>query len=129
MNDAEKEVENLKKEMEDESSSASQSSTTELPIVVEVNQKGNYIRLIKKSPKDQPLGGWTLEMEVNRKIISYTFKPSFKLKSGSKFTMTGRGCFQQYDLCWKDLTPWNSGDSLKFTLISDTGVRHQLNSY
>ncbi|XP_074480777.1 uncharacterized protein LOC141761341 [Sebastes fasciatus] len=45
-------------EMEDKSSSASQSSTTEPLIVVEVNQKGKNIHLINKSHQDQPLGGW-----------------------------------------------------------------------
>ncbi|XP_074480160.1 lamin-B3-like [Sebastes fasciatus] len=117
--------------MEDKSSSASQSSNTELPILIDVNQQENYIRLINTALQDQRLGGWKLEMEVNEKIISFTFKSSFKLSSRRNITMSGTGCYP-YDpteLSWKDLTPWNSGDNLKFTLISNTDVQHQLNFY
>ncbi|XP_074480692.1 prelamin-A/C-like [Sebastes fasciatus] len=150
--EAEKEVENLKKEMQtkvntsrcnvleaddsqsfhqDNSSSASQSSTTEPLIVIEVDQQGKYIRLINTSQQKQLLGDWILQGQFNdTKPITYTFDRSFTLWSGNTVNMWVPNYGSNYppsDLVWKDLKCWSNRDKLQFTLINHTGeIQHQL---
>ncbi|XP_054483374.1 lamin-A-like isoform X2 [Anoplopoma fimbria] len=114
---------------QENSSSANQNSTTGPGIVIEVDQRGKYIRLRNKSHEDRPLGGWRLEMQVSRRNISYTFDKSYKLKSGETVTMSGPGCdtlSSSSELWWKDFRTFNSADKLKFTLIDNTESRHEL---
>ncbi|KAM6894699.1 uncharacterized protein PEZ65_022352 [Lycodopsis pacificus] len=99
---------------QEDSSSANHSSASGSLLVIGVDQQGKYIHLTNTSNEEQQLGGWRLEMQVNGKIISFTFEKSFSVKSGDNVT---------------DFKPFSPADRLKFTLINITGeIRHELRS-
>ncbi|XP_031734846.1 prelamin-A/C-like isoform X2 [Anarrhichthys ocellatus] len=117
---------------QEDSSSANHNSASGSVLVIGVDQQGKYIRLTNTSNEEQHLGGWRLEMQVNRRNISFTFEKSFSVKSGDTATMSGPGCMSRHsfsDLWWKDFKPFSPADKLKFTLINNTGeIRHELSS-
>ncbi|KAM6894288.1 butyrophilin subfamily 1 member A1-like isoform 2-T2 [Lycodopsis pacificus] len=113
---------------QEDSSSANHSSASGSLLVIGVDQQGKYIHLTNTSNEEQQLGGWRLEMQVNRKNISFTFEKSFSVKSGDTVTVSCMMC-PSPDLWWKDFKPFSPADRLKFTLINITGeIRHELRS-
>ncbi|KAI3375961.1 hypothetical protein L3Q82_016495, partial [Scortum barcoo] len=100
------------------------SSSAERP-VIEVDRLGKYIRVRNTSCQDQRLGGWKLKSQINNeKPDSFTFDPSFILKSRKTVTMWVPSFGFHYpptDLIWTDLKSWSTKDHLQIYLFSDTG--------
>ncbi|XP_050924515.1 butyrophilin subfamily 2 member A2 [Lates calcarifer] len=104
------------------SSSVSQSSTI---IVDEIDPEGKYIRLRNLSSEDQPLGGWSIYVEVdNRKPIIYTFD---YLRLRAKETVTiwasDSGVKDSYptDLVWSGQKSLGHGNQTVVTVFSSSG--------
>ncbi|XP_047462134.1 lamin-A-like [Mugil cephalus] len=99
-------------------SSSSDSQETLRDINVFIDPYSRYICLTNMSDQDKPLGGRQLKVQINNsEPITYTFKPSMKLKAGDNVTF----CHPDYlvlpgDLVWEDLKSWKSGDRVKASL-------------
>ncbi|XP_047454908.1 lamin-A-like [Mugil cephalus] len=106
-----------------QNSSSSDSQETSGDVTVSVNPKDYYIRLKNWSDQDKPLGGRQLKVQINNsEPITYTFKPSKKLKTGKSVTLYRPGRDESFtvsgprDLVWEDLKSWKSGDRVQVSL-------------
>uniref|UniRef100_A0A4W6EKT6 Ig-like domain-containing protein n=1 Tax=Lates calcarifer TaxID=8187 RepID=A0A4W6EKT6_LATCA len=104
------------------SSSVSQSSTI---IVDEIDPEGKYIHLRNLSSEDQPLGGWSIYVEVdNRKPIIYTFD-YLRLRAGQTVTIWASDSHTRNrsstDLVWSGQKSWGPGNQTVVTVFSSSG--------
>ncbi|KAK5848107.1 hypothetical protein PBY51_005753 [Eleginops maclovinus] len=144
--EAEKEAEDLKKQLENETKEfeeqLQQEKTrreraerelkdlrTDSGMDIEVDQQREYIRLRNSSTEDKQLKQWDLSLHIRETNKKYRFE-ELLLKAGRHVTIWVPKCDPSYpagDLVWKDLKPWSPGDTLWFTLRNNKRViQHRL---
>ncbi|XP_026200165.2 lamin-A-like [Anabas testudineus] len=98
-------------------------SSADTDIIMEVDKYGKYIRLRNQSHEEKTMTGWKLKLQINnKKPLIYTFQSSSILKAGETFTLwiAGHGgAHSSTEQVWFGLKPWNSKDTLQFTLITN----------
>ncbi|XP_050925623.1 lamin-A-like [Lates calcarifer] len=120
------ELEVSKEQGLENSQRTSQDSPSNRHITVgEVDQEGRYIRLYNSSYQDQPLGGWSIYVEVdNRKPIIYTFD-YLRLRAGQTVTIWASDSHTRNrsstDLVWSGQKSWGPGNQTVVTVFSSSG--------
>ncbi|XP_047455140.1 lamin-A-like [Mugil cephalus] len=103
-----------------QNSSSSDSQETSGDINVFVNAEDYYICLRNWSDQDKPLGGRQLKVQINNsEPITYTFKPSVKVKAGKAVTIRPGSSLRlpvPGDLVWKDLKSLKFGARVQVSL-------------
>ncbi|XP_053199728.1 lamin-A-like [Scomber japonicus] len=94
------------------------------PVFVEFDQDSKYVGVKNLSDKDQPMGCWELQIQVDDKQpIIYKFLPSFTLKAGETINISPSDNGADHNLptnlvLWKS---WDPANKLVATLLCSSG--------